>query len=100
MRRAVAGLLTIGVGVVLWRLLRDDGGSPDAPPSAPRPSGGASPVPPAAVAESGSAPARADTRAPEPSRKELYARAQELGVEGRSKMSKEALRRAVDAAST
>jgi len=103
-RRAAAGLLTFGVGVVLWRRLRDRTRAPDPPPdpSPAPPSGGCGPVASNAVAGGVSAPVRVDAPAPAaaPSRKELYARAQERGIQGRSKMSKEELRRAVDAAST
>ncbi len=63
-------------------------------PSAPPPS--AAPPSPRSSPSPGSATASTDS---EPSKAELYERAKELEIEGRSKMSKDQLRRAIAQAS-
>jgi hypothetical protein len=74
-----------GVGYVLWKLLND--GFPYTPREpAPAPVRPAEPAPPAA---------NGGTSTSSPTKAELYERAQSLGIEGRSKMSKAELERAI-----
>ena len=85
-----------GIGYALWKLLSD--GFPYTPrepspapvrPMAPAP---AADTKPAATSSNGGSSSGS------PSKAELYERAKELGIEGRSKMSKQELERAISEA--
>jgi hypothetical protein len=86
-----------GIGYVVWRLLKE--GFPNAPkepastpvrPTAAAPAADTKPAP--SSSNGGSSPGS-------PSKAELYERAKELGIEGRSKMTKQQLERAISEAS-
>jgi hypothetical protein len=94
-------VITAGAGLALWRRLREREAAAVPAPAVGPTQGGAGPVTSAAVttvdAQAPAAPPpAADDPGREPTRRELYARAQALGIEGRSKMSKDELRRAVE----
>jgi hypothetical protein len=76
-----------GIGYALWKLLNDEGADKVQP---------ATPVPPTAAAPPAS---NGGSSSGAPSKAELYERAKELGIEGRSKMSKQQLERAISEAS-
>ena len=78
------------IGYALWKLLSD--GFPYTPRGEP------APAPPAAT-ESAATSSNGGSSSSSPSKAELYERAKELGIEGRSKMSKRQLERAIGEAS-
>jgi hypothetical protein len=87
MSRLLKLALLGGIAYVLWKLLSD--GYPNAPrEAAPAPERSTEPASPNGGSSSAS-----------PSKAELYERAKELGIEGRSKMSKQQLERAIGEAS-
>lgn len=104
MSRLLKTAVTVaGAGYALWRLLRSASGGPapvlepaptEAPRSAARPGPAAKRSP---ASPQSPAPAAGPTKgaAGSPSKAELYERAKQLGIEGRSKMSKAELQRAI-----
>ena len=82
-----------GIGYALWRLLND--GFPYTPREpVPTPVRPTEPAPPADTKPAASS-ANGGTSSSSPTKAELYERAQSLGIEGRSKMSKTELERAI-----
>lgn len=90
-------LFAILAGVFAWlrKVLSEDIVARTSAPPATPPSG-ADPAPkPAPPAAAPKAAAQQASNGGEPTKAELYERAQELGIEGRSKMSKTELQRAI-----
>jgi hypothetical protein len=86
-----------GIGYALWKLLSD--GFPYTPREpAPAPVSPTAPAPPADTKPAASS-SNGGSSSSAPSKAELYERAKELGIEGRSKMSKQQLERAISDAS-
>ena len=86
-----------GIGYALWKLLSD--GFPYTPrEAAPAPVRPTAPAPPADTKPAAGS-ANGGSSSAGPSKAELYERAKELGIEGRSKMSKQQLERAIGEAS-
>lgn len=82
-----------GAGYALWKLLTD--GLPYTPREpAPEPVRPTAAAPPADI-KPASTSASSRNGGSSPSKAELYERAKELGIEGRSKMSKQQLERAI-----
>ncbi|MBM3665930.1 MAG: plasmid stabilization protein [Actinobacteria bacterium] len=91
-----------GAGYAIWRLLRSAGNGQgpapalDLPPTeAPRRPGGPAPAAKPSSASPAPSAGSANGAAGAPSKAELYERAKELGIEGRSKMTKAELERAI-----
>jgi hypothetical protein len=86
-----------GIGYALWKLLSDGFPyTPREPAATPvRPSSPA----PAADTKQAASSSNGGSTSGTPSKAELYERAKELGIEGRSKMSKQQLERAIGEAS-
>ena len=87
LRLLTAGAAIGGAIVLVKRLMEQQAEAPTAQdaPSTPK-------------ARPASAPGPSSSNGGEPTNAELYERAQELGIEGRSKMSKRELQRAIEAA--
>jgi len=95
LRLLTAGAVIGGAVVFLKRLLEGQEHAPGAS------SGSASGSSASGSSSRGSASAdgsSASANGAEPTKAELYERAQELGIEGRSKMSKQQLKRAIESA--
>ena len=84
----------IGGAIVLLRRLLEE----QAAPPEPVPSGGGTPPEPDQSRSSAGTRPTGSSDGGEPTKAELYERAQELEIEGRSKMSKQQLRRAIESA--
>ena len=88
----------------LKRLMEGQAEGPAAPPQTEPPAGPeptrakGGPASPGATSSRTEAPGSSSSNGGEPTKAELYERAQELGIEGRSKMSKRELQRAIEAA--
>ena len=103
LRLLTAAAVIGGAVVFLKRLMEGQAEGPTAPPEAEAPARTEATRETGAPASSGafSSPTRASGSSAsngEPTKAELYERAQELGIEGRSKMSKRELLRAIEAA--
>ena len=101
LRLLTAGAVIGGAVVLIKRVMeqmQEDGATQSGTSGpAPAPSRGTSGSA-AAATSSGGSQGRASSNGGEPTKAELYERAQELGIEGRSKMSKRELQRAIEAA--
>jgi hypothetical protein len=86
-----------GIGYALWKLLNS--GFPYTPREpvepVPAPVRPTAPAPPAATKPAAAPASNGDGSPSSPSKAELYERAKELGIEGRSKMTKQQLERAI-----
>jgi hypothetical protein len=90
---ALAAALAAAVAqAVRWLLERDDGLSRELPPPATNPS--------VAVRANGASREEGSGAEREPTREELYGEARRLEIGGRSKMNKQELKQAVEAAKT
>ncbi len=87
-RLLAAGAVIGGAVVFIKRLMEEQAEQGTAPPQTE------SPAQPSRTEAAGSS----SSNGGEPTKAELYERAQELGIEGRSKMSKRELLRAIEAA--
>jgi hypothetical protein len=87
-----AALAAAAAQAVRWLLERDDGSSRELPPPTP--------VPSAAGTSNGASGTGRSSAGGEPTRDELYREARRLEIEGRSKMNKQELKQAVEAAKT
>ena len=91
MRRLVRTAVLAALGYALWELLKRTRESE----SAVEPVASSGVVPKAPPPKAPAAASGPNGAAPPASRADLYARAQELGIEGRSKMSRAQLERAI-----
>jgi hypothetical protein len=102
-RLLIAAAIAGGATVVLKRLLSEEDRQAVSPATRPEPRGaGAEPASsPSGPSQSATSPSHqrsGSANGAEPTKAELYERAQELGIEGRSKMSKRELQRAIESA--
>ena len=97
-RLLISSLATAAVGALafaLRRLARGPGGAAQRAPQLALPEAAPSPIPPIQPSPSPAPAPPARRRRRGPTREELYAQAQELGIKGRSKMTKAQLQEAI-----
>lgn len=93
MRRLVRIAVLAALGYAFWELFKRTRGSESA--VKPVASGVVPKAPPPKTHAPSPAASERNGSGPKPSKADLYARAQELGIEGRSKMSRAQLERAI-----
>jgi len=103
LRLLIAVAAVAGAAFLLKRLLEEQTAAPES--TAPEATSEATPRPdpsssagPSDGDRTAASAGRGSDNGGEPTKAELYERAQELGIEGRSKMSKRELQRAIEAA--